>query len=106
MLPLKENRLPQSTNKADNAEKIPKRRRKPAFEGRIETAVFEATDDGVVDIKTSVEQLQPDAEEVAGEKRSHWDDLLSHTISVDGERIPGKLLHQCSIEVSRRLKFS
>ncbi|VDL99201.1 unnamed protein product [Schistocephalus solidus] len=81
-----------------NVDKAPRTHKKPCFEGQIEAAIFEATEDGVVDIKTSVEPLHLEAEEREGENRSHWDNLLSHTISVDGERIPGKLLHQCSLE--------
>nr|VZH97489.1 unnamed protein product [Spirometra erinaceieuropaei] len=90
--------LSSTTNKDGVVDRGPRTHKKPCFEGQIEAAVFEAKEDGVVDIKTSVEPLHPDADELEGENRSRWDDLLSHTISVDGERIPGKLLHQCSLE--------
>nr|CDS25236.1 expressed conserved protein [Hymenolepis microstoma] len=77
-----------------------KHTQKPVFEGRIKAAiivdesdpslspteVFEALHEDESDKKTTIDSQS---------RRRNW---LRQAISVDGERIPGKLLHQCSLE--------
>ncbi|VDN97610.1 unnamed protein product [Rodentolepis nana] len=77
-----------------------KHTQKPVFEGRIKAAiildesdpslspteVFEALHEDESDKKTPIDSQS---------RRKSW---LRQAISVDGERVPGKLLHQCSLE--------
>ncbi|KAM3185723.1 hypothetical protein ACTXT7_005784 [Hymenolepis weldensis] len=75
---------------------------KPVFECRIKTTfiiddsdtslspteVFEALHEDESDKRTPMDSQS---------RRRNW---LRQAISVDGERVPGRLLHQCSLDVS------
>ncbi|VDM34353.1 unnamed protein product [Hydatigera taeniaeformis] len=75
---------------------------KPCFEGRIKTTFIVDEADPFLSPTEIIEPLHEDDSDRRGSsdsqgRRKQW---LRQAISVDGERVPAKLLHQFSLDVS------
>lgn len=75
---------------------------KPVFECRIKTTFIMDDSDTSLSPTEVFEALHEDESDKrtpmdSQSRRRNW---LRQAISVDGERVPGRLLHQCSLDVS------
>ncbi|KAM7532972.1 hypothetical protein Aperf_G00000121820 [Anoplocephala perfoliata] len=74
--------------------------RKPVFEGQIKTTFILDDSDPSLSPTEVTEVLHEDESDkkTSTDSQSRRKSWLRQTISVDGERVPGKLLHQCSLD--------
>ena len=75
---------------------------KPCFEDRIKATFIEDDADPSISPREVIEPLHEDDSDRRGSmdpqtRRKQW---LRQAISVDGEKVSRKLLHQCSLDVS------